>query len=780
MDKIIEQLKRKAGDLMPVLKQYRPKKEDSKFLLNLLWLLPVLVVVLVIKMNLMPFGGSVSFNMDVGAGDTEGAAVLTGPFDRISDGSTEGGVSIRELEGGPVYFTLDNNALGRAGRVEVTVRFAGDFPVSSSLMVGAKAKENGGYLWEYVYSPFYEQVSEMPLVTKNDSVWIYATDEENPPDFVRVDDFTGDPPLGSVAASNNPEFGVDQETGIDEFPGIEVLDFDDGEPLYSTFVNFKPVDEWLESDTVMAGPHDFYFHTDGGDVEINAGKRDRNYFEGLDNVHMTVYTLDGVAVASHTIPDDFNLTDDRELGHKQFGDILVQDMDRGTYRLEIRSSGDDADFIITYLSINCGGMVTPGPLYLAGNTYVGKDPGAMWAWCYMSSPGEIRFKTTEAVLPQYVTVYSGSDRQWLFMDKADEWYETDTLQPGIYRIKVSAGDIAVDAPQGVFALAGDALFVPSLSGAAYKDGRLSIDNALRGGHTFWTYVDNGALQLEVSKRDLNWYEGADDLSIEVYSQGGALAGNTSLPDDGNAGDSTEMGPVQSGALSVANLSDGAYRIEMAGGEDLLITGIKLNQEKLVVEGSVFLAGMSPAYFGEDGFDFGGAGLYGCNFGPRHLSLSTLHSTGLQQAAIVGRGYMSSLDIAATHTSYLMNAYAGPYCLIAPGQDIKVEMEGYLSFTPESFFYPQRCEIIDLQYNMNWIRSNVDYVVMDYGHYMVPLFDGGWLIGRATWEADDLDIVDNKLTFCINAPYLTQSAYADSTVSIDWINIKLIAEPFWRR
>jgi len=174
------------------------------------------------------------------------------------------------------------------------------------------------------------------------------------------------------------------------------------------------------------------------------------------------------------------------------------------------------------------------------------------------------------------------------------------------------------------------------------------------------------------------------------------------------------------------------------------------------------------------------GLYGQSFGPRKLTLRTSHDEGLQQVAVVGQGYTSSTNVNAGNTSYRINAYAGPYCLIVPKQDIKVQLAGYLSFTPDSFFYPQRCKVIDLQYDMSWIQKNVDYVVMDYGGYMVPANDQGWLIGRVQWDAEDLDIVDNKLTFCINVPHLAQTAYANSTVSIDWINIKLKAEPFWRR
>lgn len=780
MDKIIEELKQKAGELIPAVKAYRPRKSDSKFLLNLLWLVPVLVLVLVIKLNWMPFGGSVAYTIDAGADDTHGAAVLTEPWDRISNASEIDGVSVRELEGGAVYFTLDSSALGKASRVEVAVRFSGDFPASSSFMAGAKEKGKSSYLWEYIYSPFYEQLSELPLVTMDDYVTIYATDTENPPGFVRVEEFTAGAPLGSVAASNNVDFSVDQRVAVGEFPGIEVLDFADGGPFYNMFVDFKPVPRQLESDNILLGPHEFYFHTDGGDVDITVGKRDRNYLKGLDNIDITVYTLDGEAVASHVIWDDFNMTDNRDLGQKQWGNISMSGLDKGTYRLAISSRQDDDDFIIIHLSMNCARLVTRGPLYLAGDSYEGGDFATMWAWCYLDAAGEIRFKTTEAALPQYVTVYGADSRQYMFVNTSDEWYGTGTLQPGVYRIKSGKGDILLEAPQGIFSLSEDALFVPYMNAAAYEDGWLTIDNALRGAHTFWTYVENGSLQLEVTKRDMNWYEGADELSIEVYSFDGELLGNTSIPDGGGEGASGVMGTEQTASLSVGNLSEGAYRIELAGGNDLLITGLRVNQGKLVVADSVYLAGMTPAYFGGEGLEFAAAGLYGQNFGPRQITLFTSHANGKQQVTIVGDDYTSTADVKAVDTYYRIDAYDGPYCLIAPKQDLIIQFNGYLSFTPDSFFYPQRCEIVDLQYSMPWINSNVDYVVMDYGDYMLPLNDQGWLVGRATWEAEDLDIVNNKLTFCINVPHLTQAAYVNSTVAIDWINIKLIAEPFWRR
>ena len=780
MSRIIEEIKLKAKGLITAGRTYRPKKADIKFLLQLLWLIPVLVLVLVIKLNWMPFGGSVSFTIDVGTDDTKGAAVLTGPFDRISNESVIDGVSVRQLEGGLVYFTLDNNALGKASQVEVTARFSGEFPNSSAFMVGAKEKGKTSYLWKDIYSPFYAQVSNLPLVTKNDLVTIYATDTENPPDFIRVEEFTGAAPLGSVVASNNPGFSVEQTVAPYELGGIDIMNLRTSDSLLSNFVYYHDEKGQVTSDTVLLGHQDFYFHTDGGSVDITVGKRDRNYLKGLDNIYVTVYSLDWTVVASQIISDDFNMTGDRVQGPEQYGHIVTGELEAGTYRLEVKSARDDADFIIIYLSINCGELVTEGPLYLAGNTYVGKDPGPMWAWCYLAAAGEIRFNTSVVMVPQIVKVYGVDGVRMLNMNLSDTWFSTGTLQPGIYRIKVSKGDIIMDAPQGCFAFTRDSLFISSLTKSAYEGGWLTIDNALRGGHTFWTYVENGVLQMEVSKQDLNWTQGADALSIDLYSFDGILLGNASIPDDGTMGNSSAPGPVQSGFLSVDGLEAGAYRIELAGGDDFLIRELRINQDKLVVSDSVYLAGVSPVYLGEGSVELGGVGLYGQSFGPRQLTLRTSHDEGLQQVAVVGQGYTSSTNVNAGNTSYRINAYAGPYCLIVPKQDIKVQLAGYLSFTPDSFFYPQRCKVIDLQYDMSWIQKNVDYVVMDYGGYMVPANDQGWLIGRVQWDAEDLDIVDNKLTFCINVPHLAQTAYANSTVSIDWINIKLKAEPFWRR
>ncbi|EFK97465.1 hypothetical protein LDC_0498, partial [sediment metagenome] len=129
------------------------------------------------------------------------------------------------------------------------------------------------------------------------------------------------------------------------------------------------------------------------------------------------------------------------------------------------------------------------------------------------------------------------------------------------------------------------------------------------------------------------------------------------------------------SLSLGNLPEGSYRIELAGGDDLLITCLRVNQGKLVAAGSVFLAGMTPAYFGEEGLEFAAAGLYGQNFGPRQLTLSTLHSVGLQQVTIIGDDYTSTAGVNDVNKGYRINAYDGPYCLIAPKQDLTIDFNG---------------------------------------------------------------------------------------------------------
>lgn len=121
------------------------------FRLKLLLLIPIAALLYIGYMNILPFGGTRRYLIDIGGKDTADSARITGPFDRISGKISSKGVTFRELETGIAYFELKSPRLMRATEVEVTVRFKDNFPEGESFRLGARDKEEWSYMWRDVY-----------------------------------------------------------------------------------------------------------------------------------------------------------------------------------------------------------------------------------------------------------------------------------------------------------------------------------------------------------------------------------------------------------------------------------------------------------------------------------------------------------------------------------------------------------------------------------------------------------------------------------------------------
>ncbi|MBI2868705.1 MAG: hypothetical protein HYX96_02625 [Chloroflexi bacterium] len=322
----------------------------------------------------------------------------------------------------------------------------------------------------------------------------------------------------------------------------------------------------------------------------------------------------------------------------------------------------------------------------------------------------------------------------------------------------------------------DRPFVPSGPGAS--GATLRADTSLRGAHTLWTYVHGGTLELRVTKQDLNWYGGADELLVEVYSSSRELKGRMAIRDDGHAGPAGQLGPLQDGALTLTALEPGAYRVELKGNSDILVRGIAVNQEKLVIEGNVFLAGMNAAYFKDPAGK--PATLYTREYVSRQVKLRTSHNSGLQEVLIRGTGFNAGLNINKVDTDFAATLPAGSFQLTLPVQDVSIEHQGFFSFTPDSFFLPQRARLIEMQYDTAWLRANADFVFFGSAGYGPPEEDAGWLMAQASWQLEDLYVTDNKLVFGLSAPHLARPADAHKTIPVDRIEITLETPPLHKR
>lgn len=127
--------------------------------------IPVVIFIYLIYVNLLPFGGTAIYNIDVGADDLQGTAKLTGPMERISGPNETNGTTFRTLQHGLVYFDLKSPYLKEKGEVTVSVTFMDNFPPGQKFMVGAKINQSQEYAWKDIYVPFYETLKWYPFVT---------------------------------------------------------------------------------------------------------------------------------------------------------------------------------------------------------------------------------------------------------------------------------------------------------------------------------------------------------------------------------------------------------------------------------------------------------------------------------------------------------------------------------------------------------------------------------------------------------------------------------------
>ncbi len=104
-------------------------------------------------------------------------------------------------------------------------------------------------------------------------------------------------------------------------------------------------------------------------------------------------------------------------------------------------------------------------------------------------------------------------------------------------------------------------------------------------------------------------------------------------------------------------------------------------------------------------------------------------------------------------------------------------EGKLPFPPFPFLH-KRCEVIDLKYDLSWVKKSADYIVVNFKDYVPPAEDDGWLVAHASWKGEGLLVSNNGLDFCLSTPHLDKNP--DRAIPVDWIKIKLKVLPIWER
>jgi len=299
----------------------------------------------------------------------------------------------------------------------------------------------------------------------------------------------------------------------------------------------------------------------------------------------------------------------------------------------------------------------------------------------------------------------------------------------------------------------------------YQPSEFIINTALRKSPTFYIY-SKGDFEAKIWKRDLNWYDNEDILNISLYDLDDNLIANEIIEDDGeedkesNKDDEDE----QKGNLFVSNLKEGVYKLELENNDDMLITKIKLNQNKIVLYKKVFLA-QNDIYFN----DFEEKSyLYFKTPKDIKLIVQTWHDEGIQ-TIYVNKGI---LKIRKKIEEYHLDILASNdfYELVSKKNDIKIKGPEFFAFSEESWFNPFEGKNIKYKNDIDYLENNADFVLVK---YTPTKYQGNdWRIATTSFNLKDLYIKDGKLSMTFNAPHLNAKKNETNQmyIPIDWINI----------
>lgn len=291
---------------------------------------------------------------------------------------------------------------------------------------------------------------------------------------------------------------------------------------------------------------------------------------------------------------------------------------------------------------------------------------------------------------------------------------------------------------------------------------LTVEHYLRDSHRFFVYVrDNFSLYIE--KQDINWYEGEDIVNASLQTLDGKVLGYVVLDDDGVVDDSKEILDPVNGSLVVSDLDEGVYVLDISGNEDIIITKMILNTDRIVTN-RIFTA-ESANYLSD--YDRSVSFFVGSSRNSL-INFRTLHSPYIQNINVGN----ILVRINQTHTTKTQRITAGAYNITIPKSNMIIDSPSLISFSEENYFEPFAYTVVPIDSEI------ADYIVSEYTSVRS---DGDWMIGSVSFDLKDLYTINGKLSMMFNIPHLAESRNESNQFyfGIDWINITVEKDGLFR-
>ena len=253
-----------------------------------------------------------------------------------------------------------------------------------------------------------------------------------------------------------------------------------------------------------------------------------------------------------------------------------------------------------------------------------------------------------------------------------------------------------------------------------------INTSLRGTHEFYVYL-NESLNLTVWKQDLNWYDGADDVSVELWNMDGSrLICQDTIPDDGIVNQSSEAtAPVVKNTFCALDQEPRTYllKLKFVKGSnsytDFATEKIKINTNKIITKGNLLPLKETELYTS-------------ASIGSP-ISFYYWHMGKNQDITIEGE-YKNTISLSKENQTQIIPAsISGKNTIYFPKGDLWIYSNLHFSFTESSHFEPY-----SIKFNQD---TNPSILIYD-GNYRSWIYKED----NIALMADNIKIKNIKLVF----------------------------------